>query len=185
MQGTFLDIQDNKLCGRSFAAFPCPSTICPELNTISHHLEVPLAALGCNILPMAYAAPFFPSDDVTVNAQRRVSFTGHFIEFIGREIYISAAYQSRGVSRAYRGEYIAIQAQPISELTNLPHTNETFYNHNVSTWDSFASDSPTKIRANLTAVNNVVVEYVFEERISTITDRPYIKFALNVYSTYF
>eukprot|EP01122_Echinamoeba_exundans_P008554 TRINITY_DN2858_c0_g1_i4.p1 TRINITY_DN2858_c0_g1~~TRINITY_DN2858_c0_g1_i4.p1 ORF type:complete len:620 (-),score=49.46 TRINITY_DN2858_c0_g1_i4:210-2069(-) len=159
MQGNFLEIVDNKLCG-----------------------QLPLEAVGCNIFPMAYAAPFFPTDNTSVNAQFRTMFAGHFLEFIGREVYISAAYQNRGVYRPYRGEYIAMQAQPIAELTNLPHQAEKFHNRNVSTWSSFITDSPTRVRANLTAIDNLVVEYIFEQRISAETNLPYLKFALIVHN---
>eukprot|EP01122_Echinamoeba_exundans_P007964 TRINITY_DN2551_c0_g1_i1.p1 TRINITY_DN2551_c0_g1~~TRINITY_DN2551_c0_g1_i1.p1 ORF type:complete len:629 (+),score=43.50 TRINITY_DN2551_c0_g1_i1:137-2023(+) len=162
MSSTFLTVDENNMvCG-----------------------QIPLAKFTCRLFPLAFLPPHFPNSEVTPVVQQRVEFKTHFLEFNGDEVFLFAAYRSRtsGAAKAYRGEYVHFKTFPVAEILNNTNAEEYIYNHNQSKWDSFILDSPSRIRANLSRVDDLIVEYIFEEKQDAADSLPYIKFSYQIYN---
>lgn len=141
-----------------------------------------MSKVTCSVVPMNYVAPYFPSNSVTPTVQHRTEFKSHILEFNVDEVFIFASYPYRTTRRAYRQEYVGVKALPVSEIISRVAYPEQLYTHNGSRWETFIQ-GPSSIRANLTMSENMVQEYIFEERTDD-DGRSYIKFSLTVYSAF-
>lgn len=139
--------------------------------------------MTCEIYPWLHVAPYYPSDVISTVPQYRVQFDNHIVEFNNSEASIFATYTLPGGEvRPYRAEYVSLKMLPVSESYRNA-IGQLKYNHNISSWNTFIRDSPTRVRANMTMVDGLIIEVMFDEVFIALENKKTIKFSIFMHST--
>jgi hypothetical protein len=130
-------------------------------------------------------APYFASNVRPASVDRRVEFEQMTMEFMKDEIFFFAAYnRSDGTRNEFRAEYISLKFRPMSQKYLTETSGKNIYTFNQTKFEKFFWENPHRLRVNMTLVENLQFEFVFDFNSSRASGgHVSIKFSFVVYST--
>eukprot|EP01122_Echinamoeba_exundans_P009674 TRINITY_DN3470_c0_g1_i1.p1 TRINITY_DN3470_c0_g1~~TRINITY_DN3470_c0_g1_i1.p1 ORF type:complete len:611 (+),score=83.32 TRINITY_DN3470_c0_g1_i1:177-2009(+) len=146
--------------------------------------QIPLGNFSCDLGPAAVVAPYIAQNVRPANVDYRVEFEQMTLEFVKDEVFFFAAYnRSDGTRNEFRGEYISMKSRPMSQKYITPLTEKNIYTFNQTKFDTFFWERPNRLRVNMTKVENLQFEFVFDFNSSRVSGgHVSIKFSFIVYN---